>query len=902
LARLFQPSHIKELLLEHEPNERTNHWGKDFAALESHCFRGPLGFRKFAELAGINIQPKAGSCIEDALSNKQNNAYGAHLPSLLPDLLHQVKDDIIQKEIPTSPQNLWVIKDSNANGVGGIWVVDESNAHEFLSPTASALIEEHRYVAQRYVWPPILFGGRKCHVRVYALLTAEGKAFVHRRAFLHVANEEFSMHSTAIDSSGNEVSQPQQVEFDPSVHITNCCANSDDEEKFTGEICADLTVKQPARMTMDNSTNVSRTNDIPLGDFLPSISASLAILAQTMSPFIHGGEVNGGFEYMGLDFILSYKQQENCEHPKPVAYLLEVNAPPSQDTATGLAHAEDLHNDVLNDLVQMWVIPKVEGYREPIVENGWKCVSDPCQDVANAVDAVPSKASILNKMRWAIFERKACRADERNVKNSTVNTQHPYVTEDDITIFARSQYPYFTEDTKNNHNEGECKSTQIYFENAGGAQVPFSVIKSMIDSLSHRHRSLIGTQLKYDARKVLMKILGASDDNYVMFLGQNATSLFQLLAWKYSSSDFLSEGDEIVIAEENHLANVDPWLKLAEIRKMKVKWWSCAKKKSELDSGNGILSTDLLQLVTARTKIISISHSSNILGMVIDIKRICTEVKKKHPKLHVIVDGVASVPHHPAQLSYSEADWYVVSGHKLFGPHLGGLCGKKLSINDIICHENENDDAFYRQWESGTQNYEGCAGLKGLGLYFSSLASFSRGDGSKMPNFRSDTMLKVPSHHDGPTTGEDPIQQRFSNILSHIPLDAEIKEAYRRIKKVEDQTSAFLLKKLNSNSKVRIIKNIASRKKWTGKGMLLPIISFVHKTLSSEAIVKWCWNHDIIIRSSTFLSTDQFMSHFGEIRKYGRDTFVRISLCHYNNLQEVQTLIEVLGAMEGFTS
>ena len=121
-----------------------------------------------------------------------------------------------------------------------------------------------------------------------------------------------------------------------------------------------------------------------------------------------------------------------------------------------------------------------------------------------------------------------------------------------------------------------------------------------------------------------MKILGASDDNYVMILGPNATSLFQLLAWKYSSSDFLSGGDEIVIAEENHLANVDPWLKLAEMRQMKVKWWSCAKKKSELDSGNGILSTDLLQL--------GISHSSNILGMVINIKRICTEVKRKYPK------------------------------------------------------------------------------------------------------------------------------------------------------------------------------------------------------------------------------------------------------------------------------
>ena len=894
LARLFHPSHIKDLPLHQGKNEKVNYCEKNLAALESHCFRGPLGFLKFAEHVGITFPSKAGSCIE---LNTKNNASGDNLPSLLPDLLHRRKDVIMQKIIPTSPQNLWVIKDSNANGVGGIWVVDESNAHELLLPTASALIEEHRYVAQRYVWPPILYGGRKCHVRVYALLTAEGKAFVHKRAFLHVANEEFCMHSSDIDSKQDEVNQSHHSNFDPSVHITNCCTNSYNEEKFTGEICANLTSKQSVRVAMDDCANDSNTNDVPLGDFFPSICASVATLAQAMSPFIQGGEVNGGFEYMGLDFILSYKQQENGEHQQPVAYLLEVNAPPSQDTANGLAHAETLHDDVLRDLVEMWVIPKVEGCREHRVENGWQCVFYPCQEVAKSLNVVPSKASILNKVRWAIFERKACRADQRIMNNSTSQAQLSDVTAEDISSFARSRYPYFTKDNKNKI-EGECKSTTIYFENAGGAQVPFSVIKSMIDSLSHRHRSLIGTQLKFDARKVLMKFLGATEENYVMFLGLNATSMFQLLSWKYCSSDFLSEGDEIVLAEENHLANVNPWLELVKKKKMTVRWWSCAKKECDVGFDYSI-SSDLLQVVTARTKIISISHSSNILGSVIDVKRLSTEVKEKNPKVHIIVDGVASVPHYQTQLSHSEVDWYVISGHKMFGPHLGGMCGTKLSINDITSHEYENDDAFHRQWEAGTQNYEGCAGVKGLGHYFSSLASFSRREVSDMPNFRHDAMIKGASHHEI-NAGEDPNQQRLPNVPSHIPSDAEIKEAYRRIRKVEDTLSAFLFRKLKANTKVRIIKHISSRDKWAQKGVFLPIISFVHKTLSSEKIVKWCFEHGIIVRNSTFLSTDRFMSHFGEKRSDGLDTIVRISLSHYNNMREAQTLIQVLDAMEGW--
>jgi hypothetical protein len=85
--------------------------------------------------------------------------------------------------------------------------VGPQNAMESEKST-TPLLEEHRYVAQRYAWPPVLFDDRKCHVRVYALMTCDGRAFVHKRAFLHVANEPFSY-------------QPNESECLASKHITN---------------------------------------------------------------------------------------------------------------------------------------------------------------------------------------------------------------------------------------------------------------------------------------------------------------------------------------------------------------------------------------------------------------------------------------------------------------------------------------------------------------------------------------------------------------------------------------------------------------------------------------------------------------------------------------------------------
>ncbi|KAL7435375.1 hypothetical protein ACHAXH_003225, partial [Discostella pseudostelligera] len=490
---------------------------------------------QFEDLILPSSSSRKSSSSSSSSSSRKSSSSSSSSSSILPTQLPLPP--------PPSPTNLWVIKDAMSNGAGGIWIVDESNVHDFflveeskhqddvddinegvnnvngnnhghcnktiattttsssssssttISPkTAILLHPTHRYVAQRYAWPPTLYNGRKCHVRVYALITCTGEAFIHRRAFLHVANELFAFTGDLHRGGGDEYDGERSGKkvFHSSVHITNCCANSHDASKFAGEICVDL--EQMSHPSDDTAHNIdvcdvnmpsSPSDPVPLGEYLPSISASVAALAQSFLPFLRGGEANGGFEYLGLDFVLSSVEEagdfDDCnqrngvkeslkvntgngafapvidmqlystettvtrKRRQPVAYLLEVNAPPSQDTATGLQHAEDLHDAVITDLLRLWVLPNVEpswlsnrwrsrsGTSTFHVDNddidhhscgGWRCVyplkpttattgiNDTTEKAIKSEMILPSKAAIINRIRWALFEKKATKEYE----------------------------------------------------------------------------------------------------------------------------------------------------------------------------------------------------------------------------------------------------------------------------------------------------------------------------------------------------------------------------------------------------------------------------------------------------------------------------------------------------------
>lgn len=801
--------------------------------LESHCFHGISGFNSFLDKIACTNPPKR------------------VVPSHHFDLLDPKPDPLAGTEVQEDYPGLWVVKDAHSNGAGGIWVVGSENYGKFSREATSPLTEEHRYVAQRYTWPMVLYGNRKCHVRVYGLLTSDARAFVHRRAFLHVANDKF----IAVPD-GTRSDEAYQT----SVHITNCCANSHDPSKFAGEIVADLE-PDGGPFTDDESGETV----VPLGKFWESIAASVAELARRTRPFLRGGEANNGFECLGMDFILSYSEG------KPVAYLLEVNAPPSQDTATGLPYAEALHDSVMRDLLTLWVYPKVKGFDDE-VQGGWRCVhsEENKEQQKEGMLISPSKAVILNKILYAFYEKRIARQELSQLAVSPPIGE----TADLISSYARSYFPYYDE-------RGRQKSKQqpeAFFENGGGSQVPCQVIDAVCSSLRRRNRSVIGSESKAAAKDVLRTILGA--EQYEVFLGSNASSLLSALASQYVKSGYLKASTEIVISTDNHLANVNPWVQAANDVGAVVKWWSSATVPIE----------DVLSL---NTRLVLVPHASNILGQLMDLARIRKAVDQMTTgAAHMIVDGVASVPHKFAAVSELDVDWYVVSCHKLFGPHLGALCGRASAMENIRC----DGASFTDLLEIGTVSYEACAGVRGLGDYFVQLSMFSTRDKRNL-QFLQKTKggHRQPSHQ---SSGEGGTMASSYDGIDHADQTAyvltmdHVKEAYKLIGVSEEPLAMLLLDQLSRSKKVRVIEN-----KGIGLAFKLPVVSFVHTDLPSKIIVEKCNQAGVICRRGTFLCTDLLQK---EYRFEETDGVVRFSLAHYNTISEVHYALRLLESLPGW--
>jgi hypothetical protein len=377
-------------------------------------------------------------------------------------------------------RHVWVIKDVGSNGASGIWFFDSKNMQTvpFLNNPRLSQSIQRRFVAQRYAWPLLLFQGRKFHVRVYVILTCHGQVFIHKRAFLHVANQCFQVDQGIVD---------ELQSFEPSMHITNCCANSHDEQLFMGEICADLTqysdhsshsqttsLFSPFYDTSQyHNSHISPETVVPLGEFMPSIVASIKTLTQNSFSFLQGGEANHGFEYLGLDFILSYRpntlSSSTSNHFSfqkqqyiPLAYLLEVNAPPSQDTATGLPHAEALHDQVLKDWVDYWVIPHVMGsFSMTANAGGWIHVYTYSWEIQrnHHEKLLPSKAAWVNKVRWILYENKLI----REAKTHGQGAEKLMSEQNIMTHFRRKTFPFFSNDGVTTVN----MKPWVYLENAG---------------------------------------------------------------------------------------------------------------------------------------------------------------------------------------------------------------------------------------------------------------------------------------------------------------------------------------------------------------------------------------------------------------------------------------------------
>jgi cysteine desulfurase family protein (TIGR01976 family) len=299
-------------------------------------------------------------------------------------------------------------------------------------------------------------------------------------------------------------------------------------------------------------------------------------------------------------------------------------------------------------------------------------------------------------------------------------------------------------------------------------------------------------------------------------------------------------GDEVIVTNTDHEANIGPWVDLKQ-QGIVVKTWRLNPETLELQL------EDLEALITPRTRLVALTHASNILGTINPIRQIADRVHT-HGAM-ICVDGVGYAAHRLVDVQALDVDFYAFSFYKTYGPHYAVLYGKQahlLSLPSINHYFIESTDIPYK-FQPGNVNYELSYGVLGLCDYLSDLAKL----------------------HD-PTAIDQSLRQRMVQAFDLISAHEAI---------IGDR----LLGYLNSQPNVRIIghphANIDDR---------VPTIAFVVDGIDSATIPPQLDPHRIAIRYGDFYAK-RLIEELGLAAQNG---VVRVSMVHYNTVAEVDRLIE----------
>jgi cysteine desulfurase family protein (TIGR01976 family) len=257
-----------------------------------------------------------------------------------------------------------------------------------------------------------------------------------------------------------------------------------------------------------------------------------------------------------------------------------------------------------------------------------------------------------------------------------------------------------------------------YFDGPGGTQVPKSVVEAVTDYLYHHNANThwhYPTSAETDAmmtgaREAMAEFLGGAAEEIVF--GANATTL----AFHVSRALLpqIAAGDEVVITELDHHANVGPWQALARES-------GCTLRVVKMNCQTGTLDwDDFERTVTKRTKLIAVGAASNALGTINDIPQAARLARSVGALL--FVDAVHYVPHHLADVHKWDCDFLVCSAYKFYGPHIGVLwCRRKLLETLPFAKVQPSSNAAPERAETGTLNHEGIAGAAAAINFLASL-------------------------------------------------------------------------------------------------------------------------------------------------------------------------------------
>jgi cysteine desulfurase family protein (TIGR01976 family) len=274
--------------------------------------------------------------------------------------------------------------------------------------------------------------------------------------------------------------------------------------------------------------------------------------------------------------------------------------------------------------------------------------------------------------------------------------------------FVRNQYPVF---------QNPETAQWAFFENAGGSYVPHQVIGRLNHFFKYTKvqpyglfaSSVAAGEAMEEAYSCVAELLNTDPDQ--LTFGPSTTLNFYVLA--HALRPQLEAGDEVIVTNQDHEANIGCWRRLSEFG-IVIKEWQIDPQSGELDI------EDLKALVSSRTRLVCFTLCSNIVGTMNDVTAI-NEIVHNAGALS-IADGVSFAPHRLADINQLGVDLYLFSTYKTFGTHLGVMWGKKevLAKLDSQGHYFNSDKPHYRLNPAGPLHAE-IAALAGIGEYYDAL-------------------------------------------------------------------------------------------------------------------------------------------------------------------------------------
>jgi cysteine desulfurase family protein (TIGR01976 family) len=246
-----------------------------------------------------------------------------------------------------------------------------------------------------------------------------------------------------------------------------------------------------------------------------------------------------------------------------------------------------------------------------------------------------------------------------------------------------------------------------FFDGPGGSQVPAPVAEAVSDYLSFHSANTHGHfatseetgAIVSSARGAVADLLGAAPEEVAF--GANMTTL--TFAFSRALGRAWSPGDEVVVTDLDHQANVAPWRRMAEDRGMTVRTVPFDPETMQLDYAA------LESCLSPRTRLVAVGAASNAVGTINDVRRVARLAREAGALSYV--DAVHYTPHRLVDVAELGCDFLACSAYKFFGPHVGILWGRREALERVAPYKvPPAPESANEKWETGTQSHEGIAG------------------------------------------------------------------------------------------------------------------------------------------------------------------------------------------------